>query len=75
MRRNGKDMNLEEYVQEQHKFYIDKPAYLWDEGIIWAVQEYFGSMGEFSKEDWDYINKMDLQEVAAMCEEDCYGKN
>jgi len=67
---NGKDMNLKEYVEEQHKSYIDKPAYMWDEGIVWAIQEYYGSMGEFSKEDWDYINKMDLQEIAFMCEED-----
>lgn len=67
---NGKDMNLKEYVEERHKSYIDKPAYLWDEGIVWAIQEYYGSMGEFSKEDWDYINEMDLQEIAFMCEED-----
>lgn len=70
MWRNGKDMNLEEYVEEQHKFYIGKPAYLWDEGIVWAIQEYYGSMGEFNNEDWDYIHEMDMEEIAFMCEEE-----
>lgn len=72
---NGKEMNLREFIECRHKEYIGLHVYRWDEGLIWAVQDYFGSMGEFNKEDWDYINEMGLQEVAAMCEEDCYGKN
>ena len=72
---NGKDMNLREFIEYRHKEYIGLPSYRWDEGLVWAVQDYFGSMGEFSKEDWDYINEMGLQEIAAMCEEDCYGEN
>ena len=71
MCKNGKEMNLREFIECKHKEYIGLPAYRWDEGIVWAMQEYFGSKGEFSKEDWDYINEMDLQEVAAMCEENC----
>ena len=70
MQYNGKEMNLREFIECKHKEYIGLPAYRWDEGIVWAVQEYFGSMGEFSKEDWDYISEIGLQEVAAMCEED-----
>ena len=67
---NGKEMNLREFIECKHKEYIGLPEYRWDEGIVWAVQDYYGSMGEFSKEDWDYINQMDLQEIAAMCEEE-----
>lgn len=67
---NGKEMNLREFIECKHKEYIGLPAYRWDEGIVWAVQEYYGSMGEFSKEDLDYINETGLQEIAAMCEED-----
>lgn len=71
MRYNGKEMNLREFIECKHKEYIGLPSYRWDEGLVWAMQEYFGSMGEFSKEDWDYINETGLQEVVAMCEEDC----
>lgn len=70
MRYNGKEMNLREFIECKHKEYIGLPEYRWDEGLVWAVQDYYGSMGEFSKEDWDYINETDLQEVAVMCEED-----
>ena len=68
---NSKEMNLREYIEEQHKEYIGLPDYRWDEGIVWAIQAYYGSMGEFTKEDWDYIDQMGLQEIAAMCEEEC----
>ena len=71
MYRNGKEMNLREFIEEEHKNYVNLPAWRWDEGLVWAVQDYYGSMGEFSKEDWDYINQTDLQEIAAMCEEEC----
>lgn len=67
---NGKEMNLREFIEEEHKDYVGLPDWRWDEGIVWAVQDYYGSMGEFSKEDWDYINQAGLQEIAAMCEEE-----
>lgn len=66
---NGKNMNLKEFIDEKYKEYIGLPAYRWDEGLVWAVQEYFGSMGEFSEEDWIYIKENSLEEIAYDCEE------
>lgn len=66
---NGKNLSLKEYVNERRKDYIGLPAYRWDEGLIWAIQGYYGSMGEFTKEDIDYIKEMGWEEIAAMCEE------
>ena len=66
---NGKEMNLREFIECRHKEYIGLPAYRWDEGLVWAVQDYFGSMGEFSKEDWNYIKENSLEEIAYDCEE------
>ena len=34
------------------------------------MQEYFGSTGEFTEEDWQTLKAMDLLEVGAACEED-----
>lgn len=70
MYNNGKELNLREFIADRKKEYEGLPSYRWDEGIVWAMQEYYGSMGEFSKEDWEYINEAGLQEIAAACEED-----
>lgn len=65
----AKNMNLEEFISEKRKEYLGLPTYRWDEGLVWAVQEYYGSMGEFSEEDWKYIKENDLEEIAYDCEE------
>ena len=73
---NGRDMNLEEYIDSKHQEYIQRgdPDWMWDdEGIVYAMQDYHSSMGEFSEEDWAYIKKMGLEEIAAFCEEEMGG--
>lgn len=70
MLNNGKEMNLREFIECRHKEYIGLPTYRWDEGIVWAMEDYYDSMGEFSKDDWDYINEAGLQDIAVACEED-----
>lgn len=53
----GNNINLEQYVEEMRKDYENKPLWMWeDEGIIYAIMDYFSSTGEFSDSDADYIN-------------------
>lgn len=57
---NGKDFkNLEEYLEEKKREYIFRHGVDadWDESeeIIWAIQDYLSSMGEFSDEDLKYL--------------------
>ena len=70
MHYNGKEMNLREFIAEQKKEYEGLPPYRWDEGIVWAMEEYYSSMGEFSDEDWEYIKEANLLDIAVVCEED-----
>lgn len=70
---NGKDIDLAEYVAEKKKDYEGLPAWRWeDEGIVWAVQEYYGSMGEFSEKDIEFIKQEFGQwasDIIADCEQ------
>lgn len=71
---NGKEIDLAEYVAEKKKDYEGLPAWRWeDEGIVWAVQEYYGSMGEFSEKDLQTLDELfgehTAAEVIALCEE------
>ena len=70
---NGKDIDLAEYVAEKKKDYKGLPAWRWeDEGIVWAVQEYYGSTGEFSEKDIEFIKQEFGQwasDIIADCEE------
>jgi len=68
---NGKNIDLREFVAERKKEYTNIPAWYWeDEGIVYAVADYYSSMGEFSQADKEYIKKERLEEIAAWCEED-----
>lgn len=70
---NGKEIDLAEYVAEKKKDYEGHPAWMWeDEGILWAVVEYYGSTGEFSEKDLQTLDELfgdDAAEVIALCEE------
>ena len=69
---NGKEMTLEDFIEGRHQEYIRRggPDWLWDdEGIVYAVQDYYGSQGYFSEEDWETLKNMGLEEVGVMCEE------
>ena len=61
---NGKEMNLREFIECRHKEYIGLPAYRWDEGLVWAMQDYFGSMGEFSEKDIKFIEQYQRNGIA-----------
>lgn len=70
---NGREMTLEDFIEERHQEYIRRggPDWYWDdEGIVYAVQDYYGSQGEFSEEDWETLKNMGLEEVGAMCEDE-----
>lgn len=81
---NGKDYkSLAEYIEAKKTewFMLDRErghddAYItkyWEsEGIVWAVQEYYGSMGEFSEKDIEYIKQEFGQwasDIIADCEQ------
>jgi hypothetical protein len=64
MKYNGKTCNgLGEFIAEKKKDWMadksrsmeDNVKYWEDEGIVWAVQEYYGSMGEFTDADIEVI--------------------
>lgn len=66
----GKDMTLKEFISERHKAYIGLPTWRWeDEGVVYAIQDYHSSMGEFSEEDWNTLHELCLDDVGQMCEE------
>lgn len=44
------------------------PTWMWDdEEKIYCLQDYISCMGEFTKEDWDFIHKEHLEEEAEFC--------
>lgn len=56
----GQNLNLAEYVSRKHDEWTGKSHTLlnWeDEGIVWAIQDYYGSMGEFSEEDKKFLKE------------------
>ena len=70
---NGKDIDLAEYVAIKKKDYEGRPAWMWeDEGMVYAVQDYYGAMGEFSEKDLQTLDELFgnvAAEIIAMCEE------
>lgn len=67
---NGKEMDLEEYVAYREKDYEGKPGWMWEhEGLVWAIQDYYSSMGEFSFEDRCFLFLMDFTEEDFICNE------
>lgn len=68
IRHNGKRYHLGGFIKAKRKEWFDRDlqrghdrAYAkkgWeDEGIVWAIQDYYGSMGEFSNADIKTIEK------------------
>ena len=62
-------MTLEKYIEKQKQWYLDHYGTLdwqwYDEGLIWAVQEYLGSW-EPTDEDRKYAEKeleLNLDEI------------
>jgi hypothetical protein len=52
--------SLREYVENDITKTKDDPYY--DENFIWAIQEYFGSKGEFTENDIQFIHDNGLSE-------------
>lgn len=47
---------LKEYVTEARQKYKNKPTKQWkDQGLPWAIQEYYSAMGTLSKDDIDFL--------------------
>lgn len=52
----GQNFNLAGYVAEKQTEWIN-PTHWEDEGIVWDIQDYYGSMGEFSEEDKKFLKE------------------
>lgn len=71
-----KPKNLQEYIDVK-EYLFDETAFNWDEeGIIWAIQDYLSTKGEFSEEDKKTLEKYGFVEddfrdqiVEKKCEE------
>lgn len=53
--------NLKNYVEEEKQWYLEKYGKLdwaWDEGIVWAIQDYLSMKGEFGEEDLVYLKEL-----------------
>lgn len=64
---------FKEGKERGHTREYDK-KYWESEGIVWAVQEYYGSMGEFSEKDVKFIEQEFGQWAGDLiddCENDC----
>ena len=52
---------LEAYVQEKKQWYLDEYGELdwqwYDEGLVWAIQDYISMRGEFSEEDVEFFTQ------------------
>ena len=47
---------LKDYVAEAKHKYNNKPIKQWkDQGLPWAIQEYYSAMGELSKDDIEFL--------------------
>lgn len=54
---NGNDYNLRGYLQIKEKEYDGDSLDWFEEGIIWAIQSYLSSMGDFSADDIECIKE------------------
>lgn len=52
----GQNLNLADYVMAKYNEWNGMEDDWEDEGIVWAIQDYYGSMGKFSKEDVEWLN-------------------
>ena len=56
---------LEAYVQQKKQWYLDKYGKLdwqwYDEGLVWAIQDYVSMRGEFSVEDVEFLHRTEFE--------------
>lgn len=56
---------LEAYVKAQKQWYIDKYGKLdwhwYDEGLYYAITDYYSMMGEFTEEDIEFIHRTEFE--------------
>ena len=56
---------LEAYVKAQKQCYIDKYGKLdwhwYDEGLYYAIADYYSMMGEFTEEDIEFIHRTEFE--------------
>ena len=56
---------LEAYVQQKKQWYLDKYGKLdwqwYDEGLIWAIQDYVSMRGEFNAEDVEFLHRTEFE--------------
>lgn len=54
--------NLQNYVEQQKQWYLDKYAKLdwgwYDEGLVWAIQDYLSMKGDFTEDDVAYLKEL-----------------
>lgn len=58
-------VNLEMYVNEQKKWYLEKYGELnwrwYDEGLYYAIADYVSMRGEFTKEDVEFLRRTEFE--------------
>ena len=56
---------LEAYVKAKKQWYFDKYGKLdwqwYDEGIVWAIQDYLSMKGEFSEADVEFLHRTEFE--------------
>ena len=56
---------LEAYVNEKKQWYLEEYGKLdwqwYDEGLIWAIQDYVSMRGEFSVADIEFLNRTEFE--------------
>ena len=63
---------LASFIEKRHDEYQGKPEWMWDEGVVNAVLDYYGSMGEFSEEDMKTLEEYfpgEVEKILDMCHE------
>ena len=57
--------SLESYVNKKKQWYLDKYGKLdwqwYDEGIVWAIQDYVSMTGEFTEEDVEFLHRTEFE--------------
>ena len=56
---------LEAYVHEKKQWYLDEYGKLdwewYDEGLIWAIQDYVSMKGEFTDADVEFLRRTEFE--------------
>lgn len=57
--------NLKDYVEDSKVYYLTHYGRLdwqwYDEGLVWAIDEYLSMKGEFSEEDVTYLKTLGFE--------------